>query len=338
MKVQLDSPLISIIIPHKDDLIFLRNLIKELSNQTFKNFEVIIVDSSSNEMRVSEDMFHEESKLSIKIIHTKNTFPGKARNIGVNEASAEYIAFIDAKSIPVKNWLQKNYDLLNASDAKIILGLFKSANSDLNFFQKILKASSYGNIQHVSVPGSLMRKDTFKSSGCFNEDVGAGEDIEWIERLQKLNLKLEISNEINFFYIGFPKTLNKAIKKWVFYSFENAKINILQTQKSLYFILLMVLILYFIYSWNYLFTQGAWNNSPYFVPNLNTIVWSVLFFIYSIIRGIIMPLKKREPLLYIFPVQWIFIFFVGFLIDISKLPGRIYGLYRLYFPINIDKN
>jgi hypothetical protein len=100
----------------------------------------------------------------------------------------------------------------------------------------------------------------------------------------------------------------------------------------------MVLILYFIYSWNYLFTQGAWSNSPYFVPNLNTIVWSVLLLIYAFVRGIIMPLNKKEELLYILPVKWILIATLGFLIDVSKLPGRIYGLYRLYFPININKN
>lgn len=338
MKTASDSPLISIIIPHKDDAVFLKNLVNELAHQTLNDFEIIIIDSSHDEMKVSKNMFRDDLNFSIKVIHTNNTFPGKARNIGVIEASAEYIAFIDSKSIPVSNWLQQNYDLLNLSNSKIVLGLFRAHASDLNFFQKILKASSYGNSQHVSVPGSMMPKDVFLSSGGFNEEVGAGEDIEWIERLNILNLKVIIANQINFFYIGFPETFHKAIIKWVFYSFENAKINILQTQKSLYFILLMVLILYFIYSWNYLFTQGAWSNSPYFVPNLNTTVWTVLLIMYALLRGIIMPINKKEELLYIFPVKWILIATLGFLIDVSKLPGRIYGVYRLYFPININKN
>ena len=163
------------------------------------NFEIIIVDSSHNEMKVTKDIFRDDLGLSIKVINTKNTFPGKARNVGVHHASAEYIAFIDSKSIPVNDWLQKNYDLLNFSDSKIVLGLFRASDHNLNFFQKILKASSYGNLQHVSVPGSLMAKDTFLSSGGFNQEVGAGEDIEWIERLHKLNLKVAIANQINFF-------------------------------------------------------------------------------------------------------------------------------------------
>ena len=338
MKTAIDSPLISIIIPHKDDTLFLKNLVHELAHQTLSSFEIIVVDSSHSEIKVTKDIFRDDLGLSIKIIHTKNTFPGKARNIGVHHASAKYIAFIDSKSIPSNDWLQKNYDLLKFSDSKVILGLFRASDNNLNFFQMLLKASSYGNLKHVSVPGSLMAKDIFLSSGGFNETVGAGEDIEWIERLHKLNLKVTIANQINFFYIGFPETAHKAIIKWVFYSFENAKINILQTQKSLYFILLMVLILYFIYSWNYLFTQGAWINSPYFVPNLNTIVWSVLLLIYTLARGIIMPLNKKEKFLFIFPATWILIAVLGFLIDISKLPGRIYGLYRIYFPINTNKN
>lgn len=337
MKNTSESPLISIVIPHKDDMMFLKNLVNELAHQTLKNFEIIIVDSSHDDMNISKDIFR-DLNARIKVIHTKNAFPGKARNIGVHAASAKFIAFIDSKSIPVNGWLQTNYDFLNSSDSRIILGLFRASSDNLNFFQKILKASSYGNLKHVSVPGSMMRKDIFISSGGFNEDVGAGEDIEWVERLQRLNIKTSISENINFFYIGFPETFYKAIKKWAFYSFENAKINILQTQKSLYFILLTVLILYFIYSWNYLFTQGAWSNSPYFVPNLNTIVWSVLFAFYSLVRGIIMPFNKKEQLSYIFPFKWILIAILGFLIDVSKLPGRIYGLYRLFFPININKN
>lgn len=337
MKNTSESPLISIVIPHKDDMMFLKNLVNELAHQTLKNFEIIIVDSSHDDMNISKDIFR-DLNARIKVIHTKNAFPGKARNIGVHAASAKFIAFIDSKSIPVNGWLQTNYDFLNSSDSRIILGLFRASSDNLNFFQKILKASSYGNLKHVSVPGSMMRKDIFISSGGFNEDVGAGEDIEWVERLQRLNIKTSISESINFFYIGFPETFYKAIKKWAFYSFENAKINILQTQKSLYFILLTVLILYFIYSWNYLFTQGAWSNSPYFVPNLNTIVWSVLFAFYSLARGIIMPFNKKEQLSYIFPFKWILIAILGFLIDVTKLPGRIYGLYRLFFPININKN
>jgi glycosyltransferase involved in cell wall biosynthesis len=326
-----EPPLISIVIPNKNDTIFLKNLVKELANQTLKNFEIIIVDSSHDDMRISKDIFS-DLNAHIKVIHTNNAFPGKARNIGAHEASADFIAFIDSKSIPINDWLQKNYDALNSSDARIILGLFRTSSDNLNFLQKILKACSYGNLKHVSVPGSMMRKDTFSSTGGFNEDVGAGEDIEWIERLQKLKIKTTISENINFYYIGFPETFYKAIKKWVFYSFENAKINILQTQKSLYTILLMALILYFIYSWNYLFTQGRWSDSPYFVPNLNTMVWSVLFVIYSLLRGVIMPLYKKEQLSYIFPFKWIPIAIVGFLIDVSKLPGRIYGLYKIFYP------
>jgi glycosyltransferase involved in cell wall biosynthesis len=337
MKNTSESPLISIVIPHKDDMMFLKNLVNELAHQTLKNFEIIIVDSSHDDMKISKDIFC-DLNTRIKVIHTNNAFPGKARNIGAHEASAKFIAFIDSKSIPVNSWLQENYDFLNSSDSRIILGLFRASSDNLNFFQKILKASSYGNLKHVSVPGSMMRKDIFISSGGFNEDVGAGEDIEWVERLQRLNIKTSISENINFFYIVFPETFYKDIKKWAFYSFENAKINILQTQKSLYFILLTVLILYFIYSWNYLFTQGAWSNSPYFVPNLNTIVWSVLFAFYSLVRGIIMPFNKKEQLSYIFPFKWILIAILGFLIDVSKLPGRIYGLYRLFFSININKN
>ena len=138
-----------------------------------------------------------------------------------------------------------------------------------------------------------------------------------------------IPEKQSFTYVGLSKNLITHFQKCVFYSFENSKVNILHLQKNLYFFLLTLFILYFIYSWNYLFTYGAWDSSPYFIPNINTIIWLSLGFSDLSIRGIWLPLKRKEEFSYLFPVNWIFIAIVGVIIDLIKIPGRVFGAYKL---------
>jgi|TARA_B110001452_G_scaffold246518_1_gene231888 glycosyltransferase involved in cell wall biosynthesis len=327
----MEYPLISIVIPNKDDWNFVLNLGKVLQNQTYQNFELIVVDSSQittdNSAQIKALNLLYPSNLTIH--KSRRTYPGQARNIGASIAHGVYIAFMDAKTIPHEKWLESYLETFLASSSELIIGTFESSDEKLNWLQRAIKANTYGNILRSSVPGSLLLKTTFWESKGFNEKVGAGEDLEWVERLKKLNWSISQAPITAFEYIGYPNALTMLLKKWIFYSIENAKLNILATQKSLYFLLLSIFLLYFIYSWNYLFTNGLWDASPNFIPNLNTIIWSVTFLVYFLFRAIILPLHKKERFFYIFPFHWILIGCVGLLIDVLKIPGRIYGVWRI---------
>ena len=326
-----ENPLISVIIPNKNDWNFVLCAAKAIKNQSYKNIELIIVDSSS--FHSDNAYFAEELKklfpLNLTIHQSKQSFPGKARNLGAALARGIYIAFMDAKTIPHQEWLHSYLRDIVSSSSDINIGRFYSDRDNLNWLQKLIKANTYGNILRNSVPGSLLLKTRFLESQGFNEQVGAGEDLEWVNRLRNLKWKINQSPIAAFRYVGYPNTFIKFLKKWIFYSIENAKLNILSMQKSIYLLLLASFVLYFIYSWNYIFTNGAWDDSPNFIPNLNTVIWSIIFIAYFILRAIILPLLKKEKLFYIFPFNWLLIGCVGFLIDILKIPGRIYGIWRI---------
>jgi glycosyltransferase involved in cell wall biosynthesis len=324
-------PKVSIIIPNKDDWNFVLQMLQSLERQTFSSFEVIIIDSSGPDSNFDKANLATLDIDSISVHEEKDAYPGKARNIGVSLARGEFIAFMDAKTVPEKDWLLSSLKQLEDSNSDIILGKFQSVEKKLNWLQRIIKANTYGNLVCKSVPGSVLKKSKFNSSGGFIGSVGAGEDLEWVDRLHKLKWKVTPADNITFKYLGYPLNFRSFIIKWVFYSFENAKINILSTQKTLYFILLLILFLYFIYSWNYLFTYGSWDDSPYFVPNLNKIIWSFIALAYIFLRSIYMPIKKKEKITFILPINWIFIGLVGFTIDLLKIPGRLFGLWRLIF-------
>lgn len=305
------------------------DLIDALKNQTFKSFELIIVDSSSHGLLKEKikEKINFEGLRDIKWILSKNAFPGKARNAGIYASSCEIIAFIDSMTIPTPNWLQDGVSMLESNEVEYIFGNCKGIYQD--YFTRIVRALTYGAMSFSSLPGSIIKAKALSKIGIQIEYARAGEDIEWIQRVKYLGIKSKQPDDITINYYGFPKNIFQLSRKWFEYSIENAKLNILTFQKVIYFYLLLAGFLYFVYSWNYIFTYGQWDQSSAFIPNLNTFFWGALFGIYFFMRSIYLPLKRKERLKFIFPINWILIGLIGIIIDLAKVPGRVYGLLRI---------
>ena len=100
---------ISIIIPTWNNDATLPKTLKRLTQQTFQNFEVLIVDNGStnfNKSKIEQDW----QPLNLKIIVLKeNTGFTHACNLGVQHASGEWLAFLNADAFPQPDWLEQFY-------------------------------------------------------------------------------------------------------------------------------------------------------------------------------------------------------------------------------------
>ena len=100
---------ISIVIPlyNKEDSI--EACLASIANQTYKDYEVIIVNDGSNDrsMEIIEDLPCQ----NLKLISQFNAGVSAARNRGIKEASGKYIAFLDADDTWQSDYLQVQYDL-----------------------------------------------------------------------------------------------------------------------------------------------------------------------------------------------------------------------------------
>lgn len=87
----------SIILPVYNVEKYIRKCMDSIMNQTFRDYEVIVVDDESpdNSMQIVEE-FAKKYPGMITMIHQKNKRLGGARNTGVKEARGEYILFIDS--------------------------------------------------------------------------------------------------------------------------------------------------------------------------------------------------------------------------------------------------
>lgn len=91
-----NQPLLSVIIPVYKVEKYLRQCVDSVINQTYKNLEIILVDDGSpdNCGKICDEYAEKDKR--VKVIHQLNKGLSGARNTGTEQASGEYIAFVDS--------------------------------------------------------------------------------------------------------------------------------------------------------------------------------------------------------------------------------------------------
>ena len=127
---------ISVIVPVYNVELYLERCIKSILSQTYKDFELILVDDGSPD-KSGEICDHYRSIDSrICVIHKENGGLSDARNAGVLSATGEYITFIDSDDYVSSNYLEYLMHLATITNADISVGCFKRTNLDSCEFSK----------------------------------------------------------------------------------------------------------------------------------------------------------------------------------------------------------
>lgn len=187
-------PKVSVIIPTYNREKYLPEAIDSVLNQTFQDFELIIVDDGSTD-NTKEILKPYLSK--IRYIYQKNKGPSAARNTGIRYSTGEWIAFLDADDIWLlyKLKLQVKY-LEEHPDIALVyadLGVFNEKGViEKNHYlsRKISRPTGYIFQELVMRPlistiTVMVRKSIFDTVGLFSEDLLIGEDYELWLRIAK---------------------------------------------------------------------------------------------------------------------------------------------------------
>ena len=111
------KPIVSIIIRTKNEEKYIKQCIEKIKIQSFKSFEIIIVDNYSTDLTVKKAKKH-----CYKIIKIKKFSPGKAINEGIKVSRGSIIVVLSAHCIPVNNnWLK---NLINDLKDKKVAGVY----------------------------------------------------------------------------------------------------------------------------------------------------------------------------------------------------------------------
>ncbi len=107
-------PKFSIILPIYNGELYLKNCIKSVLNQTFQDFELIIIDDGSTDSTLETCKLYAKKDNRIKLIHQENAGLSGARNTGLDVAIGDYIIFIDCDDSIKHNLLEDLVKVVSA--------------------------------------------------------------------------------------------------------------------------------------------------------------------------------------------------------------------------------
>lgn len=121
---------ISVIVPIYKVEAYLERCVRSLCHQTYTNLEIILVDDGSpdNSGKMCDEMALQDSR--IRVIHKKNGGLSDARNVGIEQSTGDYIAFIDSDDWYDPTMLEILYNLCENHDAQIAECSYRSIYHD----------------------------------------------------------------------------------------------------------------------------------------------------------------------------------------------------------------
>lgn len=156
-----------------------KSAIESIINQTYKNFEIIVVDQSidKNTELVVNNFIKDN-----RILYFKVNFKGlsKARNYGISKANGEYICLMDDDAEYDNEFLQKAYEILLKNDYNILSGIIKEKETGKVFMplmNSIMTRIIDYNTVSLCLSASLVieKKIMLNDIGLFDEKLGAGQ-------------------------------------------------------------------------------------------------------------------------------------------------------------------
>ncbi len=183
-------PLISVVIPVYNGEKTIRETLESLLNQTFKDFEAIVINDGSQDATLDVVASFKDSR--IKVFSYPNSGPSASRNRGIALASGEYISFLDADDLWTSDKLEAQLQALQAYPEA---ALAYSWTDFINESNQFLRRGSYINVtgdvyKHLLLTdflenGSnpLVRKKALEEVGEFDESLTHGEDWDMWLRL-----------------------------------------------------------------------------------------------------------------------------------------------------------
>jgi len=200
-----NTPFFSIVIPTFNEEKFLPQLLQDLSDQTEKAFEVIVVDGNSEDKTFAEAQKFKK-KLALKIIKSSKRNLSFQRNLGAQKASGSYIIFIDSDMKLGSDYLENVHTSIKRSKHLIYLPIhmpYDGTPSDSVLFQVL---SVFVEISQLSMkpftygPSAIFERNFFFTLGGYDEKAFVFEDHELIQRARARGVKAELLSKITVYF------------------------------------------------------------------------------------------------------------------------------------------
>lgn len=207
------NPKVSICIPYYNYPLYLPHMIQSISQGSYSDFEVIIVNDGSTDDKANS-VFHQlknSCDKRFKFYEKANGGVGHTRNFAASKAEGEYLIFMDADNLAAPEMIEMFIAAIMKSKADCVTCYFRSFEENHLTLENIVPISQKLFLGQVLEMGPLenvygdanfiIRSDVFDSVGGFNEDRETSwEDFEFLVRLGVKGFKQEVIPECLFWY------------------------------------------------------------------------------------------------------------------------------------------
>jgi predicted O-linked N-acetylglucosamine transferase (SPINDLY family)/glycosyltransferase involved in cell wall biosynthesis len=183
LKNQLNTPLISVIIACYNHGEYLPEALASIVEQTYKNWECLIVDDGSTDQSVliAEKLMDKYANYSIKLLRKAHSGVIETRNLGLSQCVGQYILFVDADDRIHPNFLQESLEILQANTN---IGFIYTDITEFGSRHQIVSHGDFQPAQFLQlnqVPiTALFRREIYQQIGGFKKVMEAGwEDWEF---------------------------------------------------------------------------------------------------------------------------------------------------------------
>lgn len=217
---------ISVVIPVRDEEASIRSLLDSVMAQSRRPDEVVIVDGGSKDNTTSIIESYIARGFPIRLVTAEHAYPGEARNLGVQHARYDFIAFTDAGIRLHPRWLERllepierdpTTDVVYGHYEPVVDSIFKECAALA--FVPVAVWRNGSTIRGPSVTASLMKKSVWKAVGGF-PPYRASEDLIFMMAIERNGFKIAYAPEA-VVYWQLPDGWRETFKKFAVYSHHN---------------------------------------------------------------------------------------------------------------------
>jgi len=198
-------PLVTIVTPIYNGEKYIAETIKSVITQTYQNWEMLIVDDCSTDDSIEIVQRYEAKDERIKLIRLNSNFggPARPRNIGLENAKGEYVAFLDADDVWLPNKLEEQLGFIEHEDVDFVHSLANIIDGNSKYvgffnnqriFNKLKYFMSHKNILYYTNyinTNSVLMKQSINYRFSEDKNLVALEDwYFWLEVSQNHKIKL----------------------------------------------------------------------------------------------------------------------------------------------------
>ena len=174
----MSKPAISVIIPVYNAQDGIKRCVDSLLNQSFKNFEIILLNDGSKDNSLNILKEYELKYSFVRVIDKQNEGVAVTRNKGILLAEGEYTMFMDNDDFVDSDYIETFYQAIHEKKLDLVIGGYKRVNQDNQIiFSQDIQQSEWSKYIIMAPWAKIYRTEFLKTNNLEFFDYGIGEDI-----------------------------------------------------------------------------------------------------------------------------------------------------------------